>query len=40
MFKVCVGSKNPSKLRGIEKAFRDLLGSVEVVGYSIESVIR
>lgn len=40
MFKICVGSRNPSKLRGIEKAFRDLLGNAEIVGYSVENVIR
>lgn len=39
MVKVCVGSMNQSKLRGIEKAFRDLVGYVEIVGYNVESAI-
>ncbi|MEM1645030.1 MAG: inosine/xanthosine triphosphatase [Ignisphaera sp.] len=40
MVKVCIGSKNQTKLRGIEKAFRDLLGYAEIVGYNIESIIK
>lgn len=39
MIKVCVGSKNISKLKGVEKAFNYLLGTSKVKGYNIEGTI-
>ena len=38
MIVVCVGSKNPSKIRGVERAFRDMLGDVDVKSYAIEGL--
>ncbi|MCS7111001.1 MAG: inosine/xanthosine triphosphatase [Ignisphaera sp.] len=34
---ICVGSKNPSKLRGVERAFSTLYGGVHVHDYSVEA---
>ncbi len=34
--RVAVGSRNPVKLRGVERAFRELLGPAEVVGVSVD----
>lgn len=39
MIKVCVGSRNISKLRGVEKAFNQLLGDSKVKGYNVEGTI-
>lgn len=39
MLKVCVGSRNPSKLLGVEKFFRNISSDVIVKGYYIEDTI-
>lgn len=39
MIRVCIGSKNPSKLQGIEKAFRDMFGNIVVSSYSVEGLV-
>jgi inosine/xanthosine triphosphatase len=40
LIKVCVGSKNLSKIRGVEKAFKVLLGEVVVEGYPITGLLN
>lgn len=40
MIKVCVGSRNISKIKGVEKAFNYLLGDSEVKGYNVEGTIN
>lgn len=38
MVKICVGSRNPAKLRGAEKVFMRFFGAVEVKGYGVEGI--
>jgi len=33
---ICVGSRNPSKLKGVEKAFTKLYKDINVYGYQVE----
>jgi inosine/xanthosine triphosphatase len=35
--KVATGTRNPAKLRGIERAFRECFGEVEITGIAIDS---
>jgi len=37
--KICVGSKNPSKIRGVEKAFKLLVGDVNTLGFDVKGLI-
>lgn len=39
MLRVCVGSSNPSKIRGVEEAFKALVGDVHVEGYPVKGFI-
>jgi len=39
MVRVCVGSSNPVKIKGTEKAFNRMLGSAEVIGHSVEGLV-
>lgn len=34
--RVAVGSKNPVKLRGVERAFKELIGPAEVIGVEVD----
>lgn len=36
---VCVGSRNPSKVRGVEKAFRYLIGETSIKSYAVRGLI-
>jgi len=38
LIKVCVGSKNPSKLRGVDKAFKALVGEIIIESYPIKGL--
>ncbi|MEM0490032.1 MAG: inosine/xanthosine triphosphatase [Ignisphaera sp.] len=38
MIRVCIGSKNPAKLKGVEKAFRQFFDVVKVEGYGVEDI--
>lgn len=38
MVRVCVGSKNPCKLKGVERAFKQFFKLVEVKGYDVQDV--
>ncbi|MEM1541593.1 MAG: inosine/xanthosine triphosphatase [Ignisphaera sp.] len=38
MVRVCIGSKNPAKLKGVERAFRQFFDVVKVEGYGVEGV--
>ena len=35
-FKVAAGTRNPAKLKGIERAFRECFGDAEVVGVAVD----